>query len=134
MDRGANIEADGAVIGGGTPMSDAAAFAQWRSARLLLERGARTKLWESAALGLMDRVKSEFSERDPSAEEITGAFWCACHGGQREAAEYLLNRGANLNWVGWDRLTPIQAARRSGALELAAWLESSQAASLKSGD
>ena len=41
----------------------------------------------------------------------------------RIAAEYLLERGADLNWVStWDGLTPLDAARRSGADELAAWL------------
>ena len=33
------IDADGAVIGGGTALSDAAAFANWKSARRLVERG-----------------------------------------------------------------------------------------------
>ena len=56
LDAGADIEAPGAVIGGGTPMADATAFGQWHAARRLLERGARTTLWEAAALGLLDRV------------------------------------------------------------------------------
>jgi uncharacterized protein len=42
---GADIEADGAVIGGGTPMGDAVASGQWKAARRLLGRGARTNLW-----------------------------------------------------------------------------------------
>ena len=41
------------------------------------------------------------------------AFWCACHGGQREAAERLLDAGADLNWVGLRR---PHAARRGRAL------------------
>jgi hypothetical protein len=49
LDAGADIEADGAVIGGGTPMADAVAFGQWKAARRLLERGARTNLWQAAA-------------------------------------------------------------------------------------
>jgi len=56
LNHGANIEARGSVIGGGTPMSDAVAFGQWQAARRLVERGARTTLWQAAALGLMDRV------------------------------------------------------------------------------
>lgn len=32
--------------------------------------------------------------------------------------------GADLNWVGYDRLTPLDAARRSGAEQLADWLAS----------
>ena len=57
LDAGADIEADGAVIAGGTPIADAVAFGQWNAARRLLERGARTNLWQAAALGLLDRVQ-----------------------------------------------------------------------------
>ena len=35
LDGGADIEAPGAVIGGGTPLADAVAFGQWRAARRL---------------------------------------------------------------------------------------------------
>jgi hypothetical protein len=34
----------------------------------------------------------------------------------------LLARGADINWVGWDDLTPLDAAERSEATEVAAWL------------
>jgi ankyrin repeat protein len=124
LDRGADIEAPGAVIGGGTPLADAVAFGQWRAARRLLERGAHANLWQAAALGLMDRVR-QFSGDTvaPPADEITKAFWCACHGGQRESAAYLLERGADVSWVGFDDLTPLDAARRSGAEDVARWLE-----------
>ena len=37
-------------------------------------------------------------------------------------AEYLLGRGADLNWIGHDGLTPMEAAKRSGAEEVVAWL------------
>jgi uncharacterized protein len=51
------------------------------------------------------------------------AFWCACHGGQRQTAEYLLERGADINWIaGWDGHTPLDTAQREGADEVAAWL------------
>ena len=125
LDAGADIEARGAVIGGGTPMSDATAFAQWKAARRLLERGARTTLWEAAALGLLDRVDGYFQQDPPpSTDDATAAFWGACHGGHRDVAEYLLDRGADVNWLGWDHLTPLDAARRSNADELVAWLRS----------
>ena len=42
LDAGADIDAPGAVIGGGTPLDDATAFAQWQAAHRLVERGART--------------------------------------------------------------------------------------------
>jgi uncharacterized protein len=123
LDAGADIDADGAVIAGGTPLTDATAFGQWRAARRLIERGARSGLWESAALGLLDRVEACFStDQAPTMDEITGAFWGACHGGRRGTAEYLLSRGADLNWVGWNELTPLDAAVRHGATDLANWL------------
>jgi len=112
-----------AVIGGGTPMADAAAFGQWNAARRLVERGARTSLWEAAALGLMDQVKRCFaSDQPPSPDGITEAFWCACHGGQQRAAEYLLAKGADINWIGYDDLTPLDAASRSNTDGLVRWL------------
>ena len=130
IDRGADIEAPGAVIAGGTPLADAVAFGQWRAARRLIERGARANLWQAAALGLMDRVQAFFDESDaPPKGEVTKAFWCACHGGQRASAEYLLDRGADIDWIGYDALTPLDAARRSGAADLVAWLRTRGAGS-----
>ncbi len=123
LDAGANIEAPGAVIGGGTALADAVAFGQWKAARRLIERGARPNLWQAAALGLMPQVEAHFAGgAAPPAEEVTNAFWCACHGGRRAPAEYLLERGADRNWVGYDGLTPLQAAERSGAADVVAWL------------
>lgn len=123
LDRGADIEATGAVIGGGTALADAAAFGQWRAARRLVERGALANLWQAAALGLIDRVTEFFQTDSPvGISDLNVAFWCACHGGQRISAEYLLSKGADRNWVGFDRLTPLGAASRSRATELVAWL------------
>ena len=122
LDAGADIEADGAVIGGGTPMADAVAFAQWAAARRLLERGARTNLWQAAALGLADRVRDELARAMPTREDLDNALWCAAHGGRRETAELLLARGADPGWIGHDQLTAAAAAERSGAHELASWL------------
>ena len=122
LDHGADIEAPGAVVAGGTPLADAVAFGQWNAARRLIARGARTTLWQAAALGLMDRIVEGVDGREPTPDEVTQAFWLACHGGQRQAAEYLLGRGADINWVGYDALTPIDAARRSGADALVEWL------------
>ena len=129
LDLGAQIEAPGGVIGGGTPLADAVAFGQWRAARRLVERGARSTSWQSAALGLMDRLGEQFAREKPATDEVTNAFWCACHGGQTEAARYLLERGANVNWVGHDRLTPLDAAIRSGNEGLVFWLRSQGAIS-----
>ena len=123
LDHGGDIEAGGSVIDGGTALADAVAFGQWQAARRLIERGARSNLWQSAALGLIDRVEQQFAgDALPTTEDVTNAFWCACHGGQRETTEYLLARGADRNWIGYDKLTPLDAARRSEANDLAEWL------------
>jgi uncharacterized protein len=122
LDAGADIEAGGAVIGGGTPIADAVAFGQWNAARRLLERGARTTLWQAAALGLLDRVRDELEHTPPGQRDLDNALWCAAHGGRRDTAELLLERGADPAWVGHDDLTAAQAAERSDAHELAGWL------------
>jgi ankyrin repeat protein len=132
LDHGADIEAPGAVIGNGTPIADATAFGQWKAARRLIERGAKTNLWQAAALGLMDRVAEAFTKHPaPTPDEITNAFWCACLGSQQPAAEYLLARGADINWIGHNELTPLDTARRSGADALCEWLASRGAKSTK---
>ena len=120
---GADVDAPGSVIDGSGPLADAVAFGQWRAARRLVEHGARANLWQAAGLGLTERLEALLAA-GPSPDEITNAFWCACHGGQREAAERLLEAGADLDWVGHDGLTPLGAAERSEAAELAAWLRS----------
>ena len=124
LDAGADLEADGSVIDGGTPLADAVAFGQWNAARRLLERGATANLWQAAALGQATRVQELVAApAPPTAEEITNAFWCACHGGQRETAEYLFDQGADINWIGHDNLTPRDAAIRSDAHDLIEWLQ-----------
>ncbi len=123
LDGGADIEAPGAVFTGGSPMSDAVVFAQWRAARTLLDRGATTTLWQAAALGLLDRVEqSVLATPPPTAAQITNALWHACRGGQRDVAELLVDRGAALDWVGHDRKTPLDAAHDSGDAALVQWL------------
>ena len=116
-------------------MSDAVVFAQWRAARRLLERGATTTIWQAAALGLVDRVRELCAAEPPPAREtITNAFWHACRGGQQVTASYLLDRGADVNWVGHDRKTPYDAALDSGDDNLIQWLRAhaaTRAAELK---
>jgi uncharacterized protein len=101
MDAGANLEAMGGSIAGGTPLDNAVGYGCWHVARRLVERGARVdRLWHAAALGILGRTE-ELLEADPppSAGDINHAFWQACHGGQRRAAELLLHRGADVNWI-----------------------------------
>ncbi len=122
LDGGADIDASGAVFTGGTPLSDAVVFAQWRAARRLVECGATTTIWQAAALGLLDRVEAACASDALPEREITNAFWHACRGGQQPTAAYLLDRGADLNWVGHDGKTPCDVAHDSGDDTLIQWL------------
>ena len=123
LDGGADLEASGAVFTGGTPMSDAVVFAQWRTARRLLKRGATTTIWQAAALGLADRVRDLCAAAPPpTPEQMTNAFWHACRGGQQPTAAELWGCGADVNWVGYDRRTPYDVAVESGDAELVDWL------------
>lgn len=124
LDAGADIEADGAVIAGGTPLMDAVAFAQWRAARRLVERGATVTFWQAAALGLDDVIDAALdADPPPSPEDIQHALWSACHGGQLEVAERLHAAGADLNWIPpWENVSPLDAARRSEAFDVLTWL------------
>jgi hypothetical protein len=124
LDAGADIEAPGAVLGGGPPLADAVGLGQWQVARFLVDRGASTRLKDAAALGLMDRLDSAMNaEHPPDRERVTQALWSACHGGQQAAAEYLLGRGADQNWIGWDGLTPLDVASQEGHDQLGCFLE-----------
>ena len=125
LDAGADIEASGSVLGGGPPLSDAVGFAQWDAAHRLVERGAHTTLADAASLGLQARLEAYFdgAHSAPAPPDVSRAFWGACHGGQSAAAEYLLARGANINWLpDWEAATPLDAAERRAAASLAAWL------------
>jgi uncharacterized protein len=124
LDAGADIERPGSSINGGSPLSGAVGYGQWAAAPRLVERGARTLLWHEAALGLMERIEQRFgAEPHPGAEELSGAFWSACHGGQLTVAKRLLMRGADLNWPApWSGQTPLDIAEKSGRSDIAAWL------------
>ena len=111
IDGGADVEVPNGSIG--TPLDNAIGYACWHVARLLVQRGARVdKLWHAAALGMLDRL-DELLGGQGSTEpaELSKAFWHACAAGQRRAAELLLNRGADLNWVpDYAKGTPLDAA------------------------
>ncbi|HET7558647.1 MAG TPA: ankyrin repeat domain-containing protein [Limnochordia bacterium] len=124
LDHGADIEADGGVIGNGTPLFDATVFGQWHAARRLVERGAHPTFFDAAALGLQQHVERYVAQAD-GAGPLTEAFWAACHGGQRATADYLLGRGADINWIAdWDGKTPLDAAIGDGFDALVPWLRS----------
>jgi uncharacterized protein len=109
IDGGADIEVPNGSIG--TPLANAVGYGCWHVARLLVARGARVdKAWHAAALGMLGRLDAILGS-DPPARDVSQAFWHACTGGQRRAAEYLLSRGADLNWEpDYAHGTPLDAA------------------------
>jgi hypothetical protein len=69
---------------------------------------------------IMQRIEAD---PPPRPEEISGAFWNACHGGQLAAAQYLLAQGADLNWPApWSGQTPLDIAEQAGRSDVVAWL------------
>lgn len=114
IEGGADVEAPGGSIGGGTALDNAVGYGCWHVARLLVERGTEVNaLWKAAGLGMIERVKQLMSAKPPPAqEEIDHALWQACHGGQRRMAEYLLACGADVNAVpDHTTSTPLDVAR-----------------------
>ncbi|HKT03434.1 MAG TPA: ankyrin repeat domain-containing protein [Rugosimonospora sp.] len=122
IDAGADIEApDGSI---GTPLDNAIGYGCWHVARRLVERGARVdKLWHAAALGLLPRLEQLLPEATPT--QINEAFWQACHGGQRRAADHLLRHGADVNTtVEYAHGTPLDTATQTDTRHdlLVTWL------------
>jgi hypothetical protein len=136
IDGGAGLEAPGGSIG--TPLDNAIGYACWQVAQLLVARGARVeRLWHAAALGMVERTQQLLAERPEAAGEVSAAFWHACAGGQRRAAEYLLAQGADLNWVpDYAEGTPLDAAGSRGTRRdnVVSWLRERGAISAKLAD
>jgi ankyrin repeat protein len=71
----------------------------------------------------------------PTPRDINNAFWQACAGGQRRVADYLLAKGADIDWVpDYTKITPLDAA---GSLDtrrdtFVTWLREQGAKSAKS--
>jgi hypothetical protein len=133
IDGGTDLETEGGSIG--TPLDNAVGYACWHVARLLVAKGAKVeKLWHAAALGLLARTQRLLVERHHTEGEISQAFWHSCAGGQRRVAEYLLDQGANLDWVPeYAEGTPLDAASSLGTRQenVLSWLRERGAASAK---
>jgi hypothetical protein len=98
IDGGARLDTPGGSIG--TPLDNAVGYGCWHVARLLVASGAPVDaLWLAAALGLLDRLEELLVVDPPVQEDLDHAFWQACHGGQRRAAERLLAAGADVGAV-----------------------------------
>jgi uncharacterized protein len=124
IEGGADLEAaDGSID---TPLGNAVGYACWEVARLLVAKGARVDwLWQAAALGMTTRLAEMLAEGPVEANKLSQAFWHACAGGQRRAAEYLLSHGADLNWVpDYAKGTPLEVAGGLGTQRetLMSWL------------
>ena len=133
IDAGADINApDGSI---GTPLENAVGYGCWDVARLLVARGADVgQPWVAAALGLLDRLAELLGDK-PTSEQVSQALWHACSGGQRRAAEYLLGRGADLDWIpDYAKGTPLDAATGEGTQRenLIGWLRDHGAHSAES--
>ncbi len=90
LDAGADIDAQGGVIAGGTPLADAVAFGQWKAARRLIERGGKTELWQAVTLGLLGYLRSTSPSMHPLArrsQRRSGVL--ATAGGRRPLSIFL---------------------------------------------
>lgn len=95
IDAGARLDTPGGSIG--TPLDNAVGYGCWHVARLLVASGAPVDaLWQAAALGLLMRMEELLAAHSLVQEDLDHAFWQACHGGQRRAAERLLAAGADI--------------------------------------
>ncbi len=135
VDGGADLETPGGSIG--TPLDNAIGYGCWHVARLLVARGAHVdKLWHAAALGMLERMEQLFAATDAPGE-VSQAFWHACAGGQRRAAEFLLAHGADLDWVpDYAEGTPLDAASSPGTRQanVVSWLQDQGATSAEPTD
>jgi ankyrin repeat protein len=124
LDAGADIEQPGSSIAGGSPLQSAVGYGQWRAARRLVERGARSEIWHAAGLGLVPLIIQALNTKPaPSADDLGGSLVNACDQGQMAAAKLLLAHGADLNWVTpWSGETALDRAIANGQNEIAAWL------------
>jgi uncharacterized protein len=126
LDVGADIEAPGSSIAGGAPLENAVGYGCWHVGRLLVARGARVNhLWQAAALGMTGLVQDMLASSPRTPDEITEAFWQACHGGQRRTAEFLLSLGADINGhPDYTEQSPVDAAESADTRRgvLADWL------------
>jgi uncharacterized protein len=136
IDGGADLETPGGSIG--SPLDNAIGYCCWNVARLLVNRGANVdKLWHAAGLGRLERTAQLLVARAHTNDEISQAFWHACSGGRRRTAEYLLARGADLNWrPDYAEGTPLDAANSHGTARanVVSWLQEQGATSTKPRD
>jgi uncharacterized protein len=122
LDAGADIERQGSSIDGGPPLQSATGYGQMNAVRRLVERGAVYFVWHAAALGMMPELTVLVAAGPPS-EGLNSALWQTSGNGQIDAARYLLEHGADVNWhAPWSGESPLDVAKANGHDELAALL------------
>lgn len=122
IDRGAEIERPG--LAGNRHGAIMACLANGcpEAAEFLAERGARLGLEEAAGIGRIEAVKSFFDEAGEPHGGVTdrligSAFRYACFYGRTAVAEYLADRGADLDGHDGDGQTGAHYAAMGGQLE-----------------
>jgi ankyrin repeat protein len=108
LEAGADIEAW--TSWGATPLQWAGVLGSRAAARVLLDHGARLTLAPAAGLGMLDALPG--LARDGSA--VSAAFVLACRNGHTEAAQFLLDRGADVNARGFFSATGLHWAAING--------------------
>ena len=99
IDGGADLRMPGGSIG--TPLDNAISYAllECRTPTRVTPRGQGRQALARSCARIVDPLERARLRRSLRAKRLSKAFWHACGGGQRRAAEYLLLRGADLNWV-----------------------------------
>ncbi|MBM4167311.1 MAG: hypothetical protein FJ218_10400 [Ignavibacteria bacterium] len=146
IDVGANLEAE--TSWGMTPLAWAVNCGNNDVAELLLSQGATTNLWISSGFGNLDSVKSFFhadnSLKHESAQSrvgkneigdwmklppseveheiISDAFYIACRNGNVDVADYLLAKGADINFRGFFGATGLHWACINGHTRIVKFL------------
>lgn len=87
---------------------------------------AKERFGDTAMSRTALHVATDWPGHFPSTtdDQITNACWHACRAGQLTATQTLLAGGADIDWLGYDHLTPHQAALASGNDDLISWIES----------
>ena len=110
--NGADANADGGPFG--TPLETALTYHNEDAANYLLSRGARLDMGLACALGnlpvIADLLRNDVKLLNaPDRKKRTPLHWAAC-AGKKEAAELLLQRGADANAQDDSGYTPLHTA------------------------